>query len=204
MANEFNQELYSRLEIKDYRELLNGPRKLKWPEVAFADLKFKTPSGKFEIASATASREGFPLLPTYTEQTPAPQAYPFRLITPHYPVGNNSQFLNLPWLTWGIKEPCLRINPKTAKRFGLNNGDYVRVYNQQGEILLPVKLTVAVSEDTLVCFQGWQGSGENNLNDLINGSPTDMGRKVTGRPALAFHDTFVNLCPAKGGAKCDK
>lgn len=197
VAREFNQELYNSLGIEDYRELLNGPRKLKWPQVAFADLKFNTPSGKFEIASEKAALEGLPLLPVYTEPAAAPQAYPFRLITPHCQVGNNSQFLNLPWLTWGNEKPCLRINPITAKRFGLSNGDYVRVYNQQGEILLPVKITATVSEDTFVCYQGWHDSGEHDLNDLVNGSPTDMGTKATGRPAVAFHDTFVNLCPVK-------
>lgn len=195
VAGEFNQELYSRLGIEDYRELLQGPRKLKWPQVAWEGMKFKTPSEKFEIASATAAGEGLPLLPVYTEPAAFPKAFPFRLITPHSQSGNNSQFLNLPWLTWGIGEPCLWINSLTAQRFGLNNGDLVRVYNQQGEILLPVKLTKTISEDTLVCFQGWYGGGGHDLGDLVNGTYTDMGSKGTGRPAIAIHDTFVNLCP---------
>jgi anaerobic selenocysteine-containing dehydrogenase len=135
-------------------------------------------------------------LPVYSEPASAPAAYPFRLMTPHSQTGNNSQFLNLPWLAWGTGEPCLRINPLAAKRFGLNSGDLVRVYNQQGEIVLPVKLSATIGEDTLICFQGWHDSGEHDLNDLVNGSPTDMGSKGTGRSATAIHDTFVNLCPA--------
>ncbi len=196
LAGEFNQEINACLGIDDYRELLQGPRKLKWPQVAWEEIRFKTPSGKFEISSLTAAREGLPLLPVYSEPASAPAAYPFRLMTPHSQAGNNSQFLNLPWLTWGTGEPCLRINPLAAKRLGLHSGDLVRVYNQQGEILLPVKLSATIREDTLMCFQGWHGSGEHDLNDLVNGSPTDMGSKGTGRPATAIHDTFVNLCPA--------
>ena len=70
------------------------------PEVAFADLRFPTPSGRIELWSEEASqRWGVAPLPEYREPLEsaahAKGRYPLQLLTPNTKNGIHSQFLTL-------------------------------------------------------------------------------------------------------------
>lgn len=192
VAAEFNPRVYKLLGIRDYRELLAGPRKLQILPPPWQNGPFPTPSGKYELYSAQAGDLGLPALPEFKPPLSPPPAYPYRLLTPHMQASNNSQFYNLPWLAAGSQEPVLRLHPKVAARVGLKDGGKVRVYNSQGEIILPARITATVPPDIVVCYQGGMGKA---VNRLLGNASTDMGAWATGAPSPAFFDTFVNIVP---------
>ena len=58
IEQEFTQEFNDKLDIYNWRELLNGPQKEDLPKTAWEDLRFKTPSGKIELYSKVAKNNG--------------------------------------------------------------------------------------------------------------------------------------------------
>lgn len=195
LEQECSAELYQRLGIKDFRELKEGPKKLDWPRVTWSEGDFNTPSGKIELGSFLAAENGLPLLPAYQAPAKSQPAYPYNLLTPHLQAGTNSQFMNLEWLSFGSGQPALYLNVELAASLKVREGDLVRLYNQQGEVILPVKITARIPVDTLLCYEGWFAKQDVNLNRLIEGRLTDMGNLETGQKAVAFYTTFVNLAP---------
>ena len=55
--------------IKSWEDLKNGPAKAKMPSAAWHDLKFGTPSGKYEFKSELAAEWGNKALPEYVAPT---------------------------------------------------------------------------------------------------------------------------------------
>ena len=72
------------------------------PRIQFAELRFPTPSGRVELASATAEAAGGPRLPEPWHD-PRPPATHLRLLSPASPWAMNSSFAN---------------DPKIARRLG--------------------------------------------------------------------------------------
>lgn len=192
VAAGFTPQIYALADIRDYRELLDGPRKLAWPRVAWEGGKFATPSGKYELGSEPAQKYGLPSLPVYQlPAAPAP-AYPYRLLTPHQQLGLNSQFLHLSWLG-GSERPTVLLPPGLARRLEVTSGMQVCLYNARGEVVLPATVSRQVPEDVLLCYQGWYGPGTPAINAVGGGLMADMGSYQTGFPGAALYDTFVNI-----------
>lgn len=214
LEDELEGKMFSLLGVGQLQELLEGPRKLNLAAVAWEDRTFATPDGKYHLWSELAAADGFPPLPVYVDSAEAGHAslYPFRLLTPHSQLSINSQFWDLPSLNALELQGRLWIHPETAKLRNLKTGDRARVYNSQGEIMLVAEVTEAVPPGVLVCYQGWGGwmanggneprpgavAGLSNrpglgLNQVVSSAATDMGRRSTGQPGLALHDSWVNL-----------
>ncbi|TDA70263.1 MAG: DMSO reductase [Clostridia bacterium] len=192
VAAEFTPEIYVLADIRDYRELLDRPRKLAWPRVSWEGGKFATPSGKYELCSEQAQKCGLPSLPVYVPPAAPSPAYPYRLLTSHQQLGINSQFLHLGWLG-GSERATVLLPPGLARRLGVRSGMQVCLYNASGEVVLPAMVSRQVPEDVLLCYQGWYGPGAPEINAIVGGLMTDMGSYKTGFPAPALYDTFVNI-----------
>lgn len=193
MAKEFNDGIYTLFGIKSWEELREGSRKAQLPSsAAWADLKFSTPSGKYEFKSQTAEEQGHMALPLYKEGR---EAYaPYRLLTPHDKYNIHSQFQNLDWMHDYNAEPFIFINPKLAREKGIAEGDTVRVFNNVGELTIKVKLTDNVPADTLLMYEGWYGAKNKfNVNNLVDDVSSDMGKFKTGSPGVAIHDQFADI-----------
>jgi anaerobic selenocysteine-containing dehydrogenase len=193
MAKEFNDGIYTLFGIKSWEELREGSRKAQLPSpAAWADLKFSTPSGKYEFRSQTAEEQGNTALPLYKEGR---EAYaPYRLLTPHDKYNLHSQFQNLDWMHDFNPEPFIFINPKLAGEKGIAEGDTVRVFNNVGELTIKVKLTDNVPADTLLMYEGWYGAKNKfNVNNLVDDVSSDMGKFKTGAPGVAIHDQFADI-----------
>ncbi len=91
---EFNQGIYDLFGITDWTELMNGPVKAKLvSSAAWHDMKFGTPSGKYEFLAEQCEAHGHKALPEFKEGRKAYDK--FRLLTPHTKFGLHSQFVNL-------------------------------------------------------------------------------------------------------------
>lgn len=53
-------------------------------------------------------------------------------------------------------KPTIRINPKAAKKLGIEEGDKVEVYNDRGHMVAPARLDEAVPPHTIQAWFGWR------------------------------------------------
>lgn len=186
--DEFTDELYRKLQITNWKELLNGPRRMKLPEVSWEDKVFETPSGKFEFYSERALRNGkFPLA-HYTFSREIERNGQFLLLTNHGQFNLNSQFNNLYINQRGRKDSTVYIHPTSAKANGIKDNSWVSVYNHDGEIRLKCLFSQEIHPSVLLV------QAEHNLvNRLISFTPTDMGEVSSGYEGMAFNSTFVHI-----------
>ncbi|HSM50560.1 MAG TPA: molybdopterin dinucleotide binding domain-containing protein, partial [Thermoanaerobaculia bacterium] len=165
-------------------------------EVAFADLRFPTPSGKIELASEEARRRwGVDELPSFREpeEGPAPGGrFPLALLTPNTKNRIHSQFGNLASIRRQAEPPRIAIHPDDAAARGLADGARARLFNERGELFLPIHLDWGVRPGCVAVTNGfWLGEG-GAVNLLSRGRETDMGH------GAAFHDNAVEVEAARG------
>ncbi len=164
-------------------------------EVAFADLKFPTPSGKIELYSREArERWGVDPVADYSEpressSTDSRQArrYPLYFMTPNTKNRIHSQFNNLDLIRQFSPKPFVLINPQDARQRGIKNNDQVRVFNDRGELLLEARLDFSMKSGCIAVSNGWWISAGGTVNFLSKGRQTDMGY------GSAFHDNLVEV-----------
>jgi anaerobic selenocysteine-containing dehydrogenase len=159
-------------------------------QIAWEDLKFNTPSGKIELFSSEANEKwGISPLPEYTAlKHPAPEdKYPLILLTPNTGSRIHSQFGNLKIIQETSQEPCVRISADDASLRGLAEGQKIRVFNQNGELLSRVSISNRVLPGVAVFPNGiWFKEG-GGVNQLISGEETDIGY------GSAFHDNRIEI-----------
>lgn len=193
LAKEFNPGILKMLGIKDYKELIDGPRKANMPSAAWSDGKFRTPSKKIEIHCELAAKNGLPALPIWVEEMKSPVKYPIRFITPHPQHALHSQFQNLDWMMTTNPEPKVEIHPVLAAQYGIAEGNMVKIYNDLGSITVKDHLTRTTSPNVVVSYESWYKNSNFNVNYTLKATPSDMGKQATGNNGVAFHDNFVMI-----------
>lgn len=164
-------------------------------EIAFADGKFPTPSGKIELYSEEAVRRwGTDPLPVYRDPVISPRRqpelarqYPLQFMTPNTKNRIHSQFNNLDTIRQFSPRPCLAIGPEEAARRGIGDGDPVRVFNRRGELRLEARLDFGMPAGCVAVTNGWWLPEGGAVNLLSEGRETDMAY------GAAFHDTLVEV-----------
>jgi dimethylsulfide dehydrogenase subunit alpha len=105
-----------------------------------------------------------------------PRRFPLLLMTPHARWSIHSTYKASPTLLRLQRgEPCVTINPATARARGIADGDTVRLWNDLGEVVLQAKLAAGVPPGALVLEHGWEpfqyrGKQGHNaiIGDLLN------------------------------------
>ena len=62
---------------------------------------------------------------------------------------------NLPWCREIEPYPWVKINPDTAAKYGIADGDWVRVDSPHGWVVLKAKLFEGISPEVLMARRGW-------------------------------------------------
>ncbi|MDP9015091.1 MAG: molybdopterin-dependent oxidoreductase [Pseudomonadota bacterium] len=106
--------------------------------VLFQNVMPRTPSGKIELESSTLGTLYGASLPRYR---PLASAYPLTLITPASDKQITSTFGGL---AANAAPPALEMNPADAAARGLTDGISVKVWNELGEVFLPLRINDAV------------------------------------------------------------
>lgn len=176
---------------------------LKLPtEVPFADLKFRTPSGKVELYSQSMANQGLDPLPGWSDagddaappaNRPEPTLPPLKLITgaAHHFV--TSSLANQENLIRREGTPFVEIHPDDAAARGIVEGDVVVVENERGWCKLRAVVTEAVRPGVLASPKGrWakfdpfrNGDGGRNVNWTTSDALGDMAGQST------FHSNRV-------------
>jgi len=153
------------------------------------DGKFSTPSGKIEIASERAKKDGLPLVPTAGVDPAAGGEYR-RLLSPADKYLMNSSYGNDQGI---LKKPGLAtdtINPLDAGSRNIVDGDQVSLFNETGRLTLNAKVSDIVPAGAVLSTKGrWimHETGKANVNILHIPVKTDMGE------SSSVHGTEVML-----------
>ena len=139
------------------------------PEVALAEFvadpvanPLDTPSGKIEIFSKTLwdmnDHERIPAIPSYVPAPEGPedtlkQKYPLQLVGFHNIRRVHSMFDNIDWLNEASEQTCW-MNTEDAKRRGIKDGSQVKVFNDRGTIIMPVKVTARIMPGVCAISEG--------------------------------------------------
>lgn len=173
----------------DWKKLKQGPVMAPGIEtIAFADKKFKTPSGKIELFSEDA-REKWQVsaLPGYDPLEEDKAEYPFYLLSPNTKNRIHSQFGNLNLIKQFALEPSCILSAEDALKMGIKKGDEVKIFNLKGAFKTKVDISFGLKPGCVVYYNGWWMQEGGSPNVLTTGKETDMGH------GTAFHDTKVNI-----------
>ena len=104
-----------------------------------------------------------------------PKRFPLLLMTPHARWSIHSTYKASPTLLRLQRgEPCVQLNPATARKKGIADGDRVKLWNDLGEAVLVAKLAAGVPPGAVVLEHGWepfQYRGKRGHNGLVGDWP---------------------------------
>lgn len=124
--------------------------------VLFANVRPRTPSGKVELESEVLGKRYGSPLPTYR---PVTSSFPLALITPASDKRTTSTFGGLPA---NDATPVLEMHPADAKTRGLASGTWVKVWNDLGEVHLPLEVTDSIRPGVVCSEKGaWMKTARN-------------------------------------------
>ena len=165
------------------------------PVIPWSDLKFPTPSGKIELASATAEAQGLPRAPRAAVDSGNNDGL-LRLITPASDYRMNDSYANDPTLVRNAGGPEVYIHPQDAERLGVGNGKPVVLSNDGGSLRLTASVNKIARPGVLVSYKGrWpkQEQGHKNVNALHIGRKADMAQ------SSSVHSTMVRVSACTAG-----
>lgn len=119
--------------------------------VQFKTVFPRTADGKIHLAPAALGKRPFQYFPVEEAQ------YPLALISP-----SNSKMISSSLGEFNYPELFLTIHPQDAAPRGIREGDTVRVFNELGEVICPVKVRENVRPGVVSMPKGaWQKSSRN-------------------------------------------
>jgi anaerobic dimethyl sulfoxide reductase subunit A len=122
--------------------------------------RFTTPSGKIEIYSMALAAKpdpyglgAIPAIPTWIAQLEPDERYPLKLCTPKSRSRTHSIHGNQPMLA-RVDRDDIWLNPEDARARGISDGERVRVFNDRGSTVLPVRVTTRMARGAVSIKEG--------------------------------------------------
>lgn len=145
---------------------------------------FATPSGKVELKSSILGDLGFDPLPYWRQDPPQDQEYPLKMFTgvresEYFQTGGR----HVPEMRKRCPEPVMFVNPATALRYKLTEGQWVKIETRTGSVDIVVGIRDSMPEDLIRVPHGWWKP------ELPRGLPDLSG-------AIRYADAM--LCPDDG------
>ncbi len=133
--------------------------------------EFYTPSGKIEFYSLQLAEAGFDPVPKYKRPEQPPPGY-FRLLFGRAPVHTFSKTQSYPLLHHQMEENVLWVNTDVAKRFGLKNGEYIKLKNTDGVISNKIKVyaTERIRTDCVFMVHGFGQTSKQLKSTYLRGA----------------------------------
>ncbi|MEG0759345.1 MAG: molybdopterin-dependent oxidoreductase, partial [Raoultibacter sp.] len=187
-----------------------GSIRFKPEGVAYEDGKYSTSTGKVEIYSENPlpriefgqardlDAEHLPRFFSPYEAYPGTEAmekYPLILISERSRNRWHSQGFDGVWLREINPEPTIRLNIEDAKTRGIENGDYVEVYNDRGHAVAKAYLCAGMRPGMMSYPKGWQ----THLYKAGNFSELSHSHYDPFAVSSSFFDTCVDARKWNGG-----
>ncbi len=124
---------------------------------------FATPTGKVELYSTILDKLGYDPMPYYKEPPETlisdpklAREYPLILMTgSRFRPMHHSEHRQIPSLRKLYSYPTVEINPETAHRLGIGEGDWVIIETLRGKIKQKAKLTSRIHRRMIEVQHGW-------------------------------------------------
>ena len=166
---------------------------------------FSTPTRKVELYSTVLEKWGHDSLPQYREVPESPisapelfKDYPYILNAGlRTPTFFHSANRNIPWLREIRPDPLVEIHPATAKKHGIEEGQWVSIESPRGRVRERARLTDSIDPRVIVAEHGWwfpeikdpgHGWDTANINILTDNSHESMD------PVMGATNLRVLLC----------
>ena len=122
-------------------------------------------------------------------ENPLHARFPFHFVTSNSMLRTHSQWWEVPLLMEIVSEPYVEINPNDAARFGITDGDLVRVHNDRGHVVLRAKINNGMQPGMLVHPRGWEAC------QYISGNAQDLTSRVINpvNANQAFYDVLAAI-----------
>jgi anaerobic selenocysteine-containing dehydrogenase len=140
-------------------------------EYGMKESKFTTPTKKIELYSQALKDVGFDALPTYLEPQRSPLSTPELL--EKFPLvlstGNRNmyythgQFRKVEALKEKNPEAKAEIGPKTAVKYGINEGNDILIETNRGVVRMKASVDERVAEGVVLIPHGWPGEANANI-----------------------------------------
>ena len=163
----------------------------------FLNNGWETPSGKIEIKcdAITAEYPDVSPFPEYVPEIngqydPAKSKYPIQVLSSasHYFIGDS--FQSVPRLQGMQSRPTVELSVNDAKARGVEDGDLVRLHNEQGETYCYAVIIEGLLDGVCATQKQFKGSntpGGLNVNNLNSEMLTDFGKSPT------FYSVLVEI-----------
>ncbi len=166
-----------------------GPLRLNLgdgPFLPFAEGHFPTASGKAELYSKNLEARGLdPVadfkIPTESRHSGQAEKLPLEMLSRKADNFLNSTFANIGSIQKMEQPDLVEMAPPDAASRGIRDGDWVRVFNDRGEVRLRARVNGAVQAGVVATRLTWAKSSPagNSINALTSETLTDMGEGPT-------------------------
>ena len=153
---------------------------IKEREIPWCDGKFNTPSGKYELFSEKAEKEGLSPIPVFIPPADN-REYNLRLLTPHHKNSLHSQHF-----AFEDTIPTVYINKDTLEKNGIKNEDIVKIESRYGSIEAKVKISEDIGDGIAMIYEGWWHKN-GSVNFLTPDYISDIGEQA------AYYECFCRL-----------
>jgi anaerobic selenocysteine-containing dehydrogenase len=168
------------------------------PFLPFAKGGFATASGKAELYSQALEAQGLdPVVsfvpPEESRLSERAKQFPLELLARKADNFLNSSFTNIPSIQKMEHPELLEIHAADAQRRGIHEGDWVRVFNQRGQVRLRAHVNGAVQPGVVAArlnANRFTPDGK-SINSLTSETLTDIGGGAT------FYSCLVEVEPAR-------
>ncbi|HLJ87147.1 MAG TPA: molybdopterin-dependent oxidoreductase [Candidatus Angelobacter sp.] len=152
------------------------------PFLPFAQGNFPTASGKAELYSEKLASQGLDpvavfIPPSESRHTEKVKKFPLEFLSRKADNFMNSTFANIGSIQPMEHPDVLEINSTDAAGRGIREGDWVRVFNDRGEVRLRAHVNGSVQPGVVAASLGWARFAPNrkSLNALTSETLTDIG-----------------------------
>ncbi|MGD0795681.1 MAG: molybdopterin-dependent oxidoreductase [Dehalococcoidales bacterium] len=164
---------------------------------------FPTPTGKMELYSTVLEKLGYDPLPYFREPGESPYStpelakeYPLVLSTGYrQPFYFLSQYRNIPWLRSFMPDPTMQIHPDTAKKYGIEDGDWAWIESPRGKIKQRARLFPGILQGVVMatanCFYP---EDPGPLHGLTRSNPNVLTSNNHFDPMYGSPDLTALLC----------
>ena len=121
------------------------------------DFEFNTNTGKIELYSTDFAEKGYDPMPKFTQHATPPPGF-YHLLYGRAPMHTFGRTQNNPYLFELMKENAVWVNPKVANIWGLENGQYTYLKNQDGLVSrtpIKIRVTERIRPDSVYVVHGF-------------------------------------------------
>ena len=142
-------------------------------------------------------REAWPETVAEFERNPLADKYPLIFTSIRNRFTTHSMHADVDWFKEVAPEPICRLSPVDAAARGIENGDYVRIFNDRGDVVMKAHINNGIRPGVVVYPKGWQ------YFDYVSGHVANLTSTWMNSAAYNqyFYDALCEVEKYEGGVK---